>query len=289
MAPRPVDPEHYGIQKVARRLLREPLLHFVLLSALIFVTHAIVTPPEPPADDEIVVTAMDAERLKAEYRATWNRDPSAQEFRDLVNQFVSDEIYYREGKSYGLDLDDQVVRLRMRQKMEFLLADPDAVRPPKEAELLALFEETKEKYVSPARIAFRQVFLGEYAAAALDSARSALAGGADPAAIGVPSLLPAEMELSHPAAVDGAFGEGFFARLAAVPGGEWTGPVRSAFGQHVVFVTEVTASDAPRFEDVRAAVEAEWRRTEVRRAAETANSALRERYRIDLSQVGLSE
>jgi hypothetical protein len=285
----PADQRKDRTQGPLRRLLREPLLHFILLAALIFIAYAIVSPPNLPDKDQIVVTAQDAERLKAQYRSTWNRAPSEQEFRDLVDQFVRDEVYYREAKSYGLDLDDQVVRVRMRQKMEFLLADPAAVAAPTDADLRALFEATKQKYVTPESIGFRQIYLGEPAADAAEAALGALSGGADPALLGVPSLLPGEMALSRPAAVDSTFGDGFFASLVTLPTGAWAGPVRSAYGQHLVMVTAVTASQAPAFEAVRASVEAEWRRNATRKVAEANYDALKARYKIDLSQTGLPQ
>lgn len=283
------DLRNEGIPKPLRRLLHEPLLHFILLAALVFFAYAIISPPHAPDKDQIVVTGQDADRLKAQYRSTWNRAPSEQEFRDLVDQLVRDEVYYREAKSYGLDLNDQVVRVRMRQKMEFLLADPAAVTAPTDAELLALFEATKQKYVTPESIAFRQVFLGEPAAGVAEADLNALSGGADPAALGVPSLLPGEMALSRPASVDSTFGDGFFASLVTLPTGAWAGPVRSAYGQHLVMLTAVTASQAPEFEAVRASVTSEWLRNATRTLAETNYQALKSRYQIDLSQTGLSQ
>jgi hypothetical protein len=272
-----------------RRLLREPFLHFVILGGLVLFAYSIVSPTLPPATDRIVITAQDADRLRSQYRSTWSREPSAQEFRELVNQYVREEVLYREAKSYGLDLNDQVVRVRMRQKMEFLLADPAAVPAPTDPELLALFEMTKLKYVTPENIAFRQVFLGEPTPDNAKTALVALAGGTDPSAVGLPSLLPSEMALSRASTVNSTFGDGFFGHLVALPKGTWAGPVRSAFGQHLVQVTEITASNAPRFEDVRASVEAEWRRDATRKAAEAAYAVVKARYLIDLSQTGISE
>ena len=285
MAAHPADPPSDGARGVVRRLLREPLLHFLALASLLFAAYALVSPPPPPPEDRIVVTAQDADRLKAQFRGTWNRFPSPKEFRDLVDNFVREEIYYREARSYGLDLNDQVIRVRLRQKMEFLLANPAAIPAPTEAELRALFEATQAKYAVPATIAFRQVLLGHPSPDELEAARKALIGGADPATLGLPSLLPAEMPLSQPGTVDGTFGAGFFAQLAAVPSGEWVGPVRSSFGDHLVSVTAATQTEVPRFEDVRSAVEADWRRNETRKAAEAAYEALKARYHVDISQI----
>ena len=284
-----VDAVHRSGRSFLRRALGEPMIHFILLGALVFLAYAAVSPSPPPAQDLIVVTAQDAEQLQAQYRSTWNRDPTALEFRELVAQHVREEVFYREARNWGLDLDDQVVRVRMRQKMEFLLENPDAVRAPAEVDLLSLFEATRNKYVSPAAVSFTQVFLGEAGPDAAGAALAELAGGADPAVIGEPSLLPAGMDLAQPGAVASAFGEGFFARIADLPPGAWTGPVRSAFGQHLVRVSDVRTTPPPQFEDVRGSVEAEWRRIESRKAAEAAYAALKARYRIDLTQTGLAE
>jgi hypothetical protein len=284
-----VDAIRPDSRSLLRRLLGEPMLHFILLGALVFLGYSVVSPAPPLEQDVIVVTAQDAEQLRAQYRSTWNRDPTSAELRDLLAQHVREEVLYREARNWGLDLNDQVVRVRMRQKMEFLLENPDAVPAPSEADLRTLFEATREKYVSPAALSFTQVFLGESGPDAAGAVLAALAGGADPATVGVPSLLPAGMELAQPGAVASAFGEGFFARIAALPPGVWTGPVRSAFGLHLLRVSEVRTTQPPRFEDVRGSVEAEWRRTESRKAADAAYAALRARYRIDLTQTGLAE
>ena len=215
MAEHSADPESYGVGGLIRRLVREPMLHFVVLATLIFAVYARLAPAPPEA--RIVVTAQDAARLKAQFRGSRNRDPSPNELRELVDNFVREEVFYREARSYGLDLNDQVVRVRLRQKMEFLLANPAAIPAPTETELRALFETTKAKYAPPARIAFRQVLLGHPSPGDLEAARKALMSGADPGALGVPSLLPTDVPLSQQAAVDGAFGNGFFAKLQPRP------------------------------------------------------------------------
>jgi hypothetical protein len=72
------------------------MLHFVALAALVFAAYAHLAPAPPPPEDRIVVTAQDADRLKAQFRGTWNRDPAPKEFRDLVDNFVREEVFYRE-------------------------------------------------------------------------------------------------------------------------------------------------------------------------------------------------
>jgi hypothetical protein len=198
---------------------------------------------------------------------------------------VEEEVLYREARAYGLDEGDQVVRTRLRQKAEFLLANPGAIRAPTETELAAHFEATRAIYAVPATLAFRQVFLGEPAPGEMDAALSALRAGADPAGVGRASLLPEDMGLARQTAVDAVFGTGFFARVSALPVGEWTGPVESAFGVHAVRVTAASPPAPLPFAEVRSQVEADWRRAEGERARAAALAAIMAGYRIDLSQI----
>jgi hypothetical protein len=267
-------------------LLREPLLGFLIAGVAIFALHAVVAPPAPPPPDEITLTASDADRLRVQFRATWNRDPTAEELRTLITGHLEEEVLYREALRLGLDRDDPVIRVRLRQKAEFLLANPGAVRAPAEAELLAHYEATRAAYQVPAGISFRQVFLGEPGPGDLAAAQAALRSGADPAGLGMPSLLPEDMTEARRAAVDGSFGTGVFLQLASLPLGEWTGPVTSAFGAHLVRVSAVIPSDLPPFAEVRAEVEADWRRIEGEKARDAALAAIMARYRIDLGQIG---
>lgn len=181
------------------RLLREPLVHFLLIGAAVFGLYGLVAPPVAPAGSEIVITAADAGRLKAQFRATWNRDPTATEFNGLLDNLVREEIFYREAKLFGLDQNDQVIRLRLRQKAEYLLSQPAALPAPTEAQLRAHYEGTRAKYAAPSAISFEQVFLGEPSQEEIARVRTALKAGADASAHGTATLLPGTMPRSHQA------------------------------------------------------------------------------------------
>jgi hypothetical protein len=259
---------------------------FLIAGIALFALYAAMAPTAPPPPGEITLTASDAERLRGQFRATWNRDPAAEEFRSLISGHLEEEVLYREALRLGLDRNDPVIRVRLRQKAEFLLANPGTIREPTEAELLAHYDDTRAAYQVPASVSFQQVFLGEPAPEALAAAMAALQSGADPAGLGMASLLPEAMTDARRAAVDGSFGTGVFLQLASLPLGEWTGPVISAFGEHLVRITAVTQSDLPPFAEVRAEVAADWRRIEGEKARDAALAAIMASYRIDLGQIG---
>ncbi|MGD9920355.1 MAG: peptidyl-prolyl cis-trans isomerase [Pseudorhodoplanes sp.] len=267
------------------RLWREPLLHFLLIGAAVFGLYALVAPSAVPASNEIVITAADAGRLKARFRGAWNREPTAAEFNGLLDNLIREEVYYREAKALGLDQNDEVIRLRLRQKAEYLFSQAGSVTAPTEAQLRAHYEVTRDKYVAPSTISFEQIFLGEPQKEEFERMRKALEGGAEASTLGTASLLPGKLTASHQAGVDTTFGKGFFALISAAPLGVWTGPVKSSYGQHMIRVIALTRSDTLPFEQVRQLVETDWRTAEGERAKEDAYLAMKARYRIDLSQI----
>ena len=86
------------------------------------------------------------------------------------------------------------------------------------------------------------------------------------------------------AAVDGAFGPGFFSRIATAPLGAWEGPVVSSYGRHLVEVLAFEPMRPRPFETVREAVEQDWRRTNAEAVRDTQYEALRERYHVVLPE-----
>ena len=105
------------------RLIREPLVHFLVLGALLFVLFGRGGGEPSGGNTEIVVTAADIDRIAAEFATTWQRPASDQELRGAINDYIREEVLYRTGLSLGLDKDDTIVRRRVRQKMEFFLED----------------------------------------------------------------------------------------------------------------------------------------------------------------------
>ena len=242
------------------RLLREPLLHFLLLGGLLFVLFGRGAPEPAAGGREIVLTSADIQRIAAGFSTTWQRPPSDEELRGAINDYIREEVLYRTGISLGLDKDDTIVRRRIRQKMDFFLED--TVGEPDEAELRAFFDANADKFRVEPRISFRHVFLSskqsnpkadaEALLSRLVVSGSNVEGGSDPL------LLPETFGLTPLSQMDAQFGEGFASQLSKVEPGHWAGPLKSAYGFHLVLVTAIEPSQLPPFEEVRDAVQREW-------------------------------
>ena len=240
------------------RLLREPLLHFLLLGAVLFVIFGRGGPEPSAGGTEIVVTTTDIQRIAAGFSATWQRPPSENELQGAINDYIREEVLYRTGLSLGLDKDDTIVRRRIRQKMDFVLED--TVGTPDDAELRAFFDAHADKFRVEPRISFRQVFLSlkrsnPEAEALLPQL---VASGPNVEGAGDPLLLPETFGLTPLSQIDAQFGEGIASELSKVAPGHWAGPLKSAYGFHLILVKAIEPSRLPPFDEVRDAVQREW-------------------------------
>ena len=96
------------------RILREPLLHFTAIALLIFGFYYMVTPAGPPSHSgSIVVSSGKIEQMAAIFARTFQRPPSPEELKGLIDDYVTEEIYVREAMALGLDTDDTVIRRRL--------------------------------------------------------------------------------------------------------------------------------------------------------------------------------
>ena len=176
----------------------------------------------------------------------------------LVDDYIRDEVFYREGRAAGLDRDDVIIRRRVRQKMEFLAEDISAPEPSDE-QLAAYLEANPERFRTEDRLTFRQVFLSATRRAQRidsDSKRvaSALAradAAVDTAALGDPFLLGEEFQAVSQNDVASVFGDGFAKRISAMEPGRWQGPIPSSFGQHFVYISERIPGGLPPLDTVR--------------------------------------
>ena len=126
--------------------LREPLVHFLVLGAGIFLLAALVGESDQDQPDQIVVSVGQIDRLVETWQRTWQRPPTQVELEGLVEDHIREEILYREAIALGLDRDDTIIRRRLRQKMEFLPQDLVEQIEPTDAELRTYLRENADAY-----------------------------------------------------------------------------------------------------------------------------------------------
>ncbi len=273
------------MKMILMRLLREPLLHFFALGALIFAIYANLDVRNEASPDVIFISATQIDRLATQFTSTWRRPPTDEELDHLIDEYVREEVYSREALTLGLDQNDAVVRQRMRQKIEFLADTGAQMLEPTADELQTYLATNDEKYNLKQLRALEQIFLGQTPNED-DITRELQALNADPtrntSALGKPSMLPAELRLSLPQAIDSVYGNGFFAQIENFPVGQWSGPVVSAYGVHLVRVLDTQGARALSSEEMRATVLRDWQAGKAIELRELDYLARRERFTIEI-------
>ncbi len=274
-----------------RRWTREPLVHFLALGGLLFVAFNLWSPSGSTAGGRVVVTPALVQHLAETFALTWQRPPTNQELAALVDDHVKEEILYREALALGIDDDDVVIRRRLRQKMEFLSEDVAIMAEPSDEDLARYLAAHPDDFRIDSLVSFRHVFLSaDRRGAALDSdaeqlldeLRSEALSEAYAIKRGDPFLLPSRFDGMSEQALGAQLGEGFAESLTGLPSGVWSGPIESAYGKHLVLVTERTEGRIPPLAEVRDAVEREWRTEERRKANDAFYAKLRDRYIVSI-------
>ena len=269
-----------------RKLLGEPMLHFVLIGIALFTAYRWMAPGDS-GGRRIVITQGVVDDLVTQHVAARGREPSTTELNHLIESYVRDEILYREGVRLVLERDDIVVKRRVRQKIEMIAEEDATTRTPTDADLSAYLAANQARFVQPAVLTFEQVFIGPSTSGPgvvhlVALTGDALRKGADPGGLGKPTLLPRRMTRTPADLVSRDFGASFAAALENVTVGEWAGPIDSSFGAHYVRVSGRTPAVAPPLAAVRDHVVREWENERRQRARIDAYAKMRGDYEISI-------
>jgi hypothetical protein len=249
-----------------KRILKEPLLHFLLLGVGLFIAYGLMSKPGSSAPGEIVVTLGQVDHLVMGFAKTWQRPPTDAELEGLIEDWVREEISTREAMALGLDKGDTVIRRRLRQKLEFVSEDIGPQAEPTDADLNAYLQAHPESFLLEPRFTFSQAYfdptkhgdnLARDTAQVLAQLKQAGAK-ADTSALGDSFLLEHTFQSTPISEVGKQFGDEFAATLGELTLGLWQGPVESGYGVHLVLVSERTEGRLPALAEVHDTVAREW-------------------------------
>jgi len=275
-----------------KRILREPLLHFLLLGAAMFAASAFLSNGESGEPGRIVVSQGQLATMRESFSRTRQRLPTSEEWDGLIRARVREEVYYREALALGLDKDDSIIRRRLQQKMEFVSDDVVAQAQPTEADLNAYLQSHPDQFRVEPRFTFRHVYLSPERRGPNLSRDAAgllvrLNQAGDPARVAVTGdalMLDASFNAAPFGEIAGQFGKEFAAQLDTLQPRLWHGPIKSAFGVHLVFISERLGGDLPALTDVRDQVRREWQEARRQEGSERFYQQLLKRYAVTIEQ-----
>ena len=260
--------------------LKDPLVSFLAIGAAIFLVTSFFSGEEISYDVEI--SENDVERLRDQWELQMRRPPSREELWDLLNQFVREEIYYRESQRLGLDVNDSIVRQRMVQKLTFLTEDIATASLIAESELEEYFKKNQDEYRVAARYTFsHRYFSVDRREDAEADARRAL-NTQEP---GDPFMLQKYYSARSESQIGDLFGRDFAKALSALDvSSSSQGPIESAYGWHVVQLKTKEIGHVPDFFDVLDKVSVDAKQAARLAANKAYYEGLRERYNVVLPE-----
>lgn len=264
-----------------KKVIAEPVVLFILIGLLLFIIYQYASSYYDRLNKRIVVTEAQIELLSETFSKTWNREPGEKELNAQIENFIKDEIFYKEAVAIGLDKSDVAVKRRLRQLME-LMMDEMANVYPSEDQLKKYLSENPDKFKADPVISFRHIYFStdnrEESVEVLGKLKETLP--VDASNFDGLALIPNEFSGETFRAVERLFGKSFTDEVFTFETGSWQGPVESAYGFHLVFVSEIAGAYVPELSEIWDEVEREWmleRKTEFK---EQQYQQIKKKYHI---------
>lgn len=273
------------------RLAKEPFVHFLLLGCLIFTAYYWLN-RDQVQEDQIVIDQQELDHLRKLWSIQWKREPNTSEIKALLERYVRQEVFYREALRMNLDRNDEIIRKRLSQKMESVASDLGTLmKPANDEELRAFFDQHPQLFQRAPSYTFRQVLLSPSEVNDKTQLGDVLVrlqnGEAIPQIMRNKLSVPNEWPRTPAPELENAFGGDFTQALANVPLRQWSGPVRSGYGWHLVFVESRQGLMLPEFEEVREYVAQEHAYVAEREIQERVYRELLARYRVTITAANL--
>lgn len=268
--------------------IKDPSVQFILIGAMLFGVNSLFTTEGSSSSESIVVTENRIQHLATIFERGWHRPPNSEELQNLIDDFVREEILYREATKMQLDRDDSVIRRRMRMKMELLAQDlVDAINPSEQV-LKNYFQKNIQRYTRLNQYTFQQIFLdSDKRTEVAEDVRfvlTQLTTGADPRKLGDSNLLQYDYRDINAARIDGLFGGSFALQLEDLPAQQWMGPVTSAYGEHLVRIVRRSPERQANFDEIQAELLRDWQSEQQKKILQTQYDTLRASYRVQFEK-----
>lgn len=256
-----------------RAVLREPLVHFVLLAVVLFAASALIG----RGDDVIEITQDQLEWRVLQLETQEGRTLTEEE-RALVRERVIDEqVLVREALAMGLEEDERIDDILVQKMLHVLSGD---VIQPTDEELEAYYATNRERYATEATVTVDEVVVP-----AGTELPASLLGGGEPAdapegALVASRVMP-RLTLDDLGQI---FGPETAKTVFEAEQGVWVGPHESPRGHHWLRVRSRTEATVPPLEVVREAARLDWINEQEDRRLLARVAELRSKYDIRVEE-----
>lgn len=267
------------------KIFRDPITHFVLIGLALVAINHVWNSYQGEQGRTITVSTAEIDRLSVLWANTAGRLPTGEDKQQIIDQYVQQEALVREAERLGLGDDDTIIKRRLAQKMDFLVSGESKAVTPSEADLKIWFEQNRDKFAAPERRSFVHIYLspekhgGSIETVAASTLRAAKSG-TDWKGLGDPFIQKRSYAAIPESEVTRLFGPDFASAMFKLTAGEWSPPIGSAFGLHLVRIETIDSAAEASFEPIKAEVAAAWQEDQTSKAKQAALEKLVRGYDV---------
>ncbi|MEJ6774325.1 MAG: peptidylprolyl isomerase [Porticoccaceae bacterium] len=291
-----------------RKLLKEPLVQFLLIALVLLGGERVINADDYAneqynilIDDQVLLQFMQlqAKTFKPNDAKAALEALNTEDRQRLADDYARNEVLFREAMALNLNKNDQIIRRRLIQKMDYLAQGfYDEAQPLTEDDLRAYYAEHKQEYKKPASATFTHVFISSdsravedakgIADALLQTLNTKLVPFENAPRFGERFLYNRNYVNRDDDEIGSHFGEAFQQQIFAFEiSDSWQGPVQSSYGWHLVLLKKNTPAYIPEFDESSSAVFADAQREQQHQTKRQAIDKLMAKYKI--SNQGQSE
>jgi hypothetical protein len=269
-------------QSKINKFLKEPLLHFLLIGLGLFFLYSYMNNGDTVDDNYIMITKADLEKIDASWVNNKGRIPTGEEKEKLLNDFILNEIFYREALAKGLDKNDATIHSHLAQKMKFVFNDLSPIEEPSDKQLQEFLSKNSELFIEPASISFNQVlFTSKNNSENIEQKANEFLQKLQNSKKSKKSTVGDLVELTKKG-LNNLFDKEFVDNIFNVSTKSWQGPIKSKYGTHLVYIHSRNLSHIPKLSEIKEKVRQEWRKQKQKQVNEMFYKQLRNNYKVDI-------
>ncbi len=250
-----------------RRFFGEPFIQFLILGGLLFLFVSYIQQQKDRQTREITVSNEQVGLMMMNYKAQTGTLPTKLQLDAMIDDYIREEILYREAKKIGLDKEDEIIKRRLAQKFDFLQTDLTQIPAPSEETLQQFYSNNSALFRDSATVSFSHIYFST------DNSNDSIA---KQRALTVLLQLkqtnlqrapekgdrfPLQYDYTNQSALDlrQNFGDKqLLHELFKEPLNTWVGPYQSGYGWHLVYITKIDSAMVIPFASIKEEVKMQY-------------------------------
>ena len=236
------------------KVLKEPLIHFLLLGSFIYLVYIYTQEPTQNIQEEITLQTYEIQALKDGYKKKHHKDINSEELKAYSAQALYEKKLLDEAYALNLHKESKEISQILLKQMKFIRQNRSIFKEPTEEELLAYYKKNIQEYSQTDKISFSHIyFLNAKDKDIKKLYEITTTVGIDPhnaAYFGNASSISNYLDNVTQDEIQKSFGKYFTKQLFTLKSGIWHKAIHSKNGVHLVYVRNKMTGKPYPFDDV---------------------------------------